>query len=64
MKLMLNRSMDISVLLGPEYAHVAAEYEKGTDTMDVWFDSGVSWASVIGTSGMRLPVDVYLEGSK
>ncbi|KAG9052648.1 isoleucine-tRNA ligase [Serendipita sp. 407] len=31
---------------------------KGTDTMDVWFDSGTSWSSMQG--GVA---DVYLEGS-
>ena len=37
-------------------------YYKGYDTMDVWFDSGVSWA-VLGARGMETPADVYLEGS-
>ncbi|KAI1436848.1 isoleucyl-tRNA synthetase [Xylaria sp. CBS 124048] len=32
-------------------------YRRGTDTMDVWFDSGSSW------SMMPRPADVYLEGS-
>ncbi|KAI2641062.1 tRNA synthetases class I-domain-containing protein [Xylaria nigripes] len=32
-------------------------YRRGTDTMDVWFDSGSSW------SMMSRPADVYLEGS-
>lgn len=27
-------------LLPDKYRHQASEYEKGTDTMDVWFDSG------------------------
>ena len=38
-------------------------YVKGTDTMDVWFDSGSSWASVVEERGLPLPVDLYLEGS-
>jgi hypothetical protein len=37
-------------------------YIKGTDTLDVWFDSGVSWASVLGARGIPLPADMYLEG--
>lgn len=42
---------------------VAAKYTpdslmKGTDTMDVWFDSGTSWSLVEGRVA-----DVYLEGS-
>ena len=32
-------------------------YRRGTDTMDVWFDSGTSWMEI------GRPVDVYLEGS-
>ncbi|GAB0490712.1 hypothetical protein MMPV_001949 [Pyropia vietnamensis] len=41
---------------------------KGTDTMDVWFDSGSSWASVTGGEAAdgglaSFPADVYLEGS-
>ena len=32
--------------------------------MDVWFDSGSSWAGVLSTQeGMRYPADLYLEGS-
>ena len=38
-------------------------YTKCTDTLDVWFDSGSSWAAVLGQKGMKLPADVYLEGS-
>jgi isoleucyl-tRNA synthetase len=37
---------------------------KGIDTMDVWFDSGTSWASVpSGREALHYPADVYLEGS-
>ena len=28
---------------------------------DVWFDSGTSWATVLGETG--IPADLYLEGS-
>jgi isoleucyl-tRNA synthetase len=39
-------------------------YRRGTDTMDVWFDSGTSWAQVEGVSpGSDRPADVYLEGT-
>jgi isoleucyl-tRNA synthetase len=34
-----------------------ATYRRGTDTMDVWFDSGSSWTS------SEYQADVYLEGS-
>ena len=31
--------------------------------MDVWFDSGVSWQSVLNERKMKFPADLYLEGS-
>jgi len=35
-----------------------------TDTMDVWFDSGSSWAAVLKQrEELRYPADMYLEGS-
>ncbi|KAF8061391.1 ileS [Scenedesmus sp. PABB004] len=39
---------------------------KGEDTMDVWFDSGSSWAGVLRAregEGLTFPADLYLEGS-
>jgi isoleucyl-tRNA synthetase len=37
---------------------------KGTDTMDVWFDSGTSWAGVSSArNDLQYPADLYLEGS-
>lgn len=51
-------------LLPEPYSQDAASYRKGTDTMDVWFDSGSSWASVVEQrSELRYPADMYLEGS-
>lgn len=32
--------MKVEDLLPEKYREKAADYEKGTDTMDVWFDSG------------------------
>ena len=47
-------------LLGDE----AAEYEKVTDTLDVWFDSGVTHVCVLEhREGHQVPADLYLEGS-
>ena len=47
-------------LLGIE----AADYEKMTDTLDVWFDSGVTHACVLDKrEQLRFPADLYLEGS-
>ncbi|KAF5595463.1 isoleucyl-tRNA synthetase [Fusarium subglutinans] len=37
--------------------NMEGKYRRGTDTMDVWFDSGSSWTETEG------PADVYLEGS-
>ncbi len=38
------------------------EWEKVTDVLDVWFDSGTSWSHVLQASD-RYPADMYLEGS-
>src|SRR2546421_586535 len=43
-----------------------AEFEKETDILDVWFDSGSSFAAVLESGvwpTLRLPADLYLEGS-
>ncbi len=37
---------------------------KGRDTLDVWIDSGTSWAAVLGKRAeLPFPADLYLEGS-
>ncbi|MAT51000.1 MAG: isoleucine--tRNA ligase [Porticoccaceae bacterium] len=42
----------------------AGRYSKVTDTLDVWFDSGVTHYSVLERrEGLRYPADLYLEGS-
>ena len=52
--------LDAAELLGEE----AADYDKVTDTLDVWFDSGVTHACVLRErEGLRAPADLYLEGS-
>jgi isoleucyl-tRNA synthetase len=54
-------------LLPASYYAVAEQYRKGTDTMDVWFDSGSSWAAVLkgelAPYPLNFPADMYLEGS-
>ncbi len=51
-------------LLPDDYKDQAAFLRKGTDTMDVWFDSGSSWSGVLGQrEGLNHPADLYLEGS-
>ena len=53
-------NLDKETLLGTE----ASEYEKISDTLDVWFDSGVSHLTVLNArEGLRNPADVYFEGS-
>ncbi|MEB3265336.1 MAG: isoleucine--tRNA ligase, partial [Cyanobacteriota bacterium] len=62
---------DEAGLLPDPYAAEATQWRKGTDTMDVWFDSGSSWAGVLGggpggdghATDLRYPADLYLEGS-
>ena len=40
------------------------QFEKVADILDVWFDSGVSWAAVIrDREGLGSVTDLYLEGS-
>ena len=53
-------SLDIADVLGTE----AEDYEKTTDTLDVWFDSGVSHYAVLKARDYLSDVaDLYLEGS-
>ncbi len=52
--------LDAAELLGAE----ADQYQKVTDTLDVWFDSGVTHFAVLSQrAGLRFPADLYLEGS-
>jgi len=53
----------VADLLPPSMRDQASLYEKCIETMDVWFDSGTSWAGALKTRGMRVPADLYLEGS-
>ncbi len=39
------------------------EFRKETDILDVWLDSGVSWAAVLKDRHLDFPADVYSEGS-
>ena len=52
--------LDAEEVLGSD----AKDYEKTTDTLDVWFDSGVSHYAVLNASDYLPDVaDMYLEGS-
>ena len=55
--------LSVEELLPEKYRHNDRTYRKGTDTMDVWFDSGSSWAAVVKQRKMKYPADIYLEGS-
>ncbi|KFN45216.1 hypothetical protein N790_10295 [Arenimonas malthae CC-JY-1] len=55
-------ALDAAELLGAE----AADYDKVTDILDVWFDSGVTHEAVLAAraaEGLGKPADLYLEGS-
>lgn len=49
--------------LPAEFKGKGTEYYKGTDTMDVWLDSGTSWAMLKPREGEKHLADYYLEGS-
>ncbi|EPJ46441.1 MAG: isoleucyl-tRNA synthetase [Osedax symbiont Rs1] len=52
--------LDAKQLLGDD----ADNWDKVTDTLDVWFDSGVTHHSVLRTrEELTFPADLYLEGS-
>src|SRR5690606_9949489 len=63
------QNLDPRELLGEE----ADQYEKNRDTLDVWFDSGTTHATVLGgkdhvthgshADALQWPADLYLEGS-
>ena len=55
-------ALEASELLGADAEH----YRKMSDTLDVWFDSGATHASVLRGSHrdeLAYPADLYLEGS-
>ena len=52
--------LDAALILGED----AENYTKVTDTLDVWFDSGVTHYSVVEQhEQLQFPADLYLEGS-
>lgn len=59
-------SMSTEELLAPEYRNDGNRYRRGTDTMDVWFDSGTSWTMIeekMPRPHLPFVADVYSEGS-
>lgn len=56
--------LSVTELLPEKYRNNGRTYRQGFDTMDVWFDSGSSWAAVAEQrDNLKYPVDIYLEGS-
>lgn len=56
--------LPVAELLPQRYRQDGDRYRKGEDTMDVWFDSGSSWAAVVEQRPeLHYPADLYLEGS-
>ncbi|UXD86646.1 isoleucine--tRNA ligase [Thalassolituus hydrocarboniclasticus] len=52
--------LEAAELLGAD----AEDYVKVTDTLDVWFDSGVTHTAVLRErDGLKFPAEMYLEGS-
>ncbi|MDP1934723.1 MAG: isoleucine--tRNA ligase [Nitrosomonas sp.] len=53
-------ALDAAELLGEE----TKDYQKLTDTLDVWFDSGTTHVTIVKPNAqLKYPVDLYLEGS-
>src|SRR5690606_31835553 len=48
--------------LPPRLHDSASEWDKCFDTLDVWYDSGLSWTQVNGTGQHRIWPNLYLEG--
>jgi len=58
--------LDIAQMLYPGSGYKPEELEKVTDILDVWFDSGSTWNSVLKSRNYdagQYPADLYLEGS-
>ena len=70
--------LETEKLLPPSIAHQAQEWARGEDTLDVWFDSGCSWAQEVATANKEVAeaqvdggshsfqhtaADLYVEGS-
>ena len=59
-------SKDVKELLPEGYTNSHSPngiFTKEKDIMDVWFDSGSSWAGVLKERNEKYPADLYLEGS-
>uniref|UniRef100_A0AAR2LUJ9 isoleucine--tRNA ligase n=1 Tax=Pygocentrus nattereri TaxID=42514 RepID=A0AAR2LUJ9_PYGNA len=53
----------LETLLPPDVkAGAVTDYERGEDVLDIWFDSGTSWAAVLQGESADPRADVYVEG--
>ena len=50
-------------LLPPSRRAEAEQWTRGTDTMDVWFDSGTSWSAVLAADGVPATETADAEGA-
>ena len=57
-------SLSIEELLPEPYRSNGKTYRKSTDTMDVWFDSGSSWAAVLNSAEFSVLNSELSENSK
>ncbi len=56
--------LSVEELLPESYRDNGHTYRKGTDTMDVWFDSGSSWAAVLESDEFKVLSDELPDNSK
>jgi isoleucyl-tRNA synthetase len=63
----LSRAITAELEKAGSKVRVPLGLRKGRDTLDVWLDSGTSWAAVLkkraASDGLTFPADLYLEGS-
>ena len=52
--------MSLPDILSTTSYSASTHRREGLDILDIWFDSGVSWATVLGVENS--PADLYLEG--
>lgn len=56
-------TLPTEALLPESVRAMAPRLRRGTDTLDVWFDSGTSWSSALAVRGVTGPADCIVEGS-
>lgn len=56
-------NLPVKDLLPPQYSDQESQWRKGTDTMDVWFDSGTAWSQLNRSNMNTNRADIIIEGS-